>query len=296
VDQSNGTPISGALVRLTGSDTTMTTGPSGTFAFGGVLAGKFIVTVAAPSYAYVSLPLEAYSDTIVTVAMRQRVVALDPMVVRPSQVKIKGTVLDSATGEPILFAQVTVFPEGRYVDASNIGRFTLDKVSSGPVMIVAEAVEHLPMAVQLDAARDTTITFRLAIDSIALKMTARQILRLKQRAQSFPLALRELNRKDIIDQHTMNMGELLRRQVFDKSDSPRNRRPLASCVYLDDKPVDDQILDALDPEMFERVEIIGSATTAKIIAVYTKRYVYSLARQASLNGVRYQQNGVAVVC
>jgi hypothetical protein len=296
VDQSTGTPISGVLVRVTGSDSTLTTGASGTFAFGNVLAGKFIITLAAPSYVYLSIPLEAYSDTTLAIAMRQRVVALDPMVVRPTQVRIKGTVVDSATGEPLLFAQVTVFPEGRYVDASNIGRFTLDKVPTGPALIVAEAIEHVPVTIQLDALRDTTITFKLPTDSTALRMIARQVQRLQNRAQSFPLALRALGRKDIVDQHTIDLGDLLRRQVFMKETEPRKRRPLAACVYLDDRPVDDQALDGLDPEMFERIEIIGSTTTPKIIAVYTKRYVYSLARQASLNGVRYQQNGTSIVC
>ena len=296
VDQSSETPISGAVVRVTGSDTTMTTGPSGTFTFGSVLAGKFIVTLAAPAYVYQSISIEAYSDTTLAITMQQRVVALDPMVVRPAQVKVKGTVVDSATGEPILFAQVAIFPEGRYVDASNIGRFTLDKVQSGPILLVAEAVEHVPVTLQLDAFKDTMITFRLPIDSTALRMISQQVQRLQNRAQSFPLALRALGRKDIVAQHTINMGELLRRQLFVKDVSPKNRAPLAACVYLDDKPVDDQALDGLDPEMFERIEFIGSGTTPKIIAVYTKRYVFSLARQASLNGVRYQQNGTGIVC
>jgi len=290
--------MTGAIVRLTGSDTTMTTGPSGTFSFAGVIAGRVILTVAAPAYEFRSIPLELAADTVLTITMRLRTTSLDPMLVRPGSVKIKGSVLDSASGDAILFAQVTLFPQGSYVEASNSGRFTLDKVPTGPVMLVAEAVEHLPRTIQFDARRDTTVTMRLAIDSVAIRMKDRQVMRLNDRSYSQPYMIRSYNRQAIEQEGQAMLGYVIdRMMVKSPSSQERNARNVKSadegCYFLDDKKVVFAVLDGQYPELVERVEIYGGGA---MIRVYTKRYVLSLAGQPLLKKVTYIPTGMSVIC
>jgi hypothetical protein len=289
------TPIQGAVVRITGSDTAMTTGPSGTFTFGSIVAGRLILTVAAPTYELRSIALELTRDTIITVAMRTRVTMLDPMVVRPRQVRIRGTVVDSATREPILFALVSLYPGGRTTDASNIGKFTFDTVSTGPVTIVAEAMEHLPIQVPFDARRDTTLTIKLAIDSVAVRMMARQVTRLEKRSQSEPYTVRSFNRDEIARENRSTVGELVDRLMLVPND-PRRRAGRSAdeaCVFYDDRKIAPGMLDGMYPELVERVEIYRRGA---MIRVYSKRYVMSLSGQEMLRKVVYIPVVTMTVC
>ena len=288
-------PIAGAIVRITGNDTAMTTGSSGTFTLGSV-PGGVILTVAAPAYELRTIALALVSDTIITVVMRSRITVLDPMVVRPRQVRLKGTVVDSATNEPILFAFVSLYPGGRTTDASNIGRFSFDTVSTGPVTIVAAAVEHLPIQLQLDARRDTTLTIRLPIDSVAVRMMEVQAKRLSKRSQSTPLPVRQFGREDITREARGTVGELVDRLNLAPPRTLRARSVMSAgdaCVFLDDRKIAPGMMDGLYPELIERVEIYQRGA---MIRIYSKRYVMSLAGQDLLRGIKYIRAGTGVVC
>ena len=287
-------PIQGALVRITGSDTILTTGASGTFTFG-VVAGRVIVSVAAPAFEPRSVSLELRGDTVITVAMKARMAALDPMVVRPTRIRIRGSVVDAITGDPILFAVVSVFPDGRTVEASNIGNFRIDTVAAGPTVLVAEAVEHLPVQVAFDARRDTTVNFRLPIDSVAVKMMARQAERLAKRSQSTPLPIKQFGRDDIAREARGTVGELVDRLNL-ASPGMRGRNAQSAdeaCVFYDDRKIAPGMMDGLYPELIERVEIFQRGA---MIRIYSKRYVLSLAGQDVLRGIKYIRAGMGVVC
>ena len=289
------TPIQGALVRITGSDTAMTTGPSGTFSFGSVVPGGVIVTASLFGYEPRTVPLNAISDTIITIVLRSRVTTLDPMVVRPRLVRIKGTVVDSATNEPILFAYVSLFPGARTVDASNIGRFTFDTVGTGPITIVAEAMEHLPVQLQLDAKRDTTVTIRLPIDSLAVRIMQAQAARLQRRSNAEPYVVRSYDRDLIARENRSTVGELVDRMLL-RPWNPRARAAQSAddaCVFYDDKKIAPGMLDGMYPELVERVEVYARGA---MIRVYSKRYVISLAAREMLPTVTYLATGLRPFC
>ena len=295
VDESTRTPVSGAVVRLTGSDSTMTTGGSGTFTFSGITAGRFILTVAAPAYEFRSVTVETYTDTVIDVALRQRITTLDPMVVRPRTIRIKGTVADSATGEPILFAQASLFPQGRYEGVSNIGNFSFKDVPVGPTTLIFEAIEHVPVVVSFDARRDTTVTVKLPIDSVAVRMLAVQAMRLAERARAQPYVLRAYDADRIAKEGRGTVGELVDRMMVVPYDPRRRSQASAesACVFLDDNKIPPAMLDGMLPEILQRIEIYQHGA---MIRVYTKRYVLGLTQQAIIRNVTYLPIGLSPVC
>lgn len=295
LDERSGTPLSGAIVRLTGSDSTMTTGTSGTFTFASAIPGRFVLTVAAPSYEFKSVALEAYTDTIVTVVMRPRTTVLDPMVIRPRTIRVKGTVVDSLTGEPILFAQAGLFPEGRYDGVSNIGNFSFKDVPVGQTTLVFEAIEHVPIVVSFNATRDTVLHIKLPIDSVAVRMLATQSSRLAERARAVPYTTRAYNADLIAKERRSTVGELVDRMLLAPYD-PRRRAALTAddaCVFYDDIKVAPAMLDGMAPETVQRVEIYQHGA---MIRVYSKRYVLGLLKEPLLRAVTYLPIGMRVAC
>jgi hypothetical protein len=295
VDETGTTPIRGVVVRLTGSDTTMTTGESGTFSFSGVIPGRLVLTASAPDRQFYSTPLELTSDTVLTIVMRRpRVVTLDTVRVRPGDLRIKGSARDSASGDYIWFAQAALYPEGRFVGASD-GEFSFDKVNRGPVTIVVEAPEHLPRVVQLDLTRDTTIRVLMAVDSLALRMIAAQVTRLTTRSEASPFTTRGYNREDMAREHTGSIGEFIDRMMF-KPPDPRRRAAQSAddaCVFVDDRRVAPGVIDGILPELIERVEVYARGG---MIRVYTKRYVMSLVGQENLPKPMYMPTGFRPTC
>jgi hypothetical protein len=254
-------PLQGVTVRISGSNITMTTGPSGTFIFQ-VPPGGVVLTFVAVGREPRSLALDISRDTVLTVVMRARPVMLDTMRVRPGRIRIRGTVADSATNESIVAAQAGLFPDARYVSAYS-GRFTFDKVNPGPVMVVVEAPEYLPTMVEFEASRDTTLRIRMRIDSTALRIIAVQVARLEARTRSIPFALRSAGREDIARQRASTAGELIDRLMYRSYDPARRAATSAddACVFYDDM-----------------------------------RYAMSLMGKAELPKVTYTSNGLRPMC
>ncbi|HET9424428.1 MAG TPA: carboxypeptidase regulatory-like domain-containing protein [Gemmatimonadaceae bacterium] len=294
VDETSRNPIQWVTVRLSGSDSTQTTGPSGTFSFAGVLPGRVTLTAAAYDREFVSASMTLISDTVLTIVMKPRVVTLDPMIVRPGFVRISGTVFAS-NGDPMLFAYVGLHPDGRYVDASNAGSFKFDKVATGPVTIVVEAIEHLPLQVTFTARRDTTLRLKLEADSVALRMIANQVVRLADRAEAEPYTIRTWNRELIERERRATIGETVDRMMVRPYDPGRRAQQSAddACVFLDDRRIAPGMLDGLYPELMERIEVYRNGA---MIRVYSKRYVMSLVAQANLPKVTYIPTGLRPVC
>lgn len=295
VEEGTGTPIGGVVVRVTGSIVTMTTGASGTFSFGELLGGPIVLTVSSLAYEFQSIPLQVASDTVVTIVLKRKITTLDPMVVRPRLLRVRGQVLDDGTGDAILFAQVSLFPEGRTIEASNTGRFTLDKVPAGEVTLVVEAMEYLPAVVRFNSARDTTLTVRMAIDSVAMRVMGAQVIRLHDRAQGSQFAMRAFNREAIVRERRSTVGELVDRLMlvpFNPA-TRQGRSPEDACVFYDDRKIAPGMLDGMYPEVIERVEVYNQGG---MIRVYSKRYVMSLMARGQLKTVTYLQTGLGTVC
>jgi len=286
-------PISGASLRLTGADSMLTTGPSGTFQFEGIFPNGMILTVSAPGYEFRSIPLSP-GNTTLTITMKSSVTTLDPMIVRPKGFRIKGQVVDAKSGDALLFARVTLYPKGIAVDASNVGDFRFNSIM-GPVTIVAEAMEHLPVQVQVNPSRDTSIKIRMPTDSVAVRMIAQQVARLQTRSLAVPHSVRYADHDRIQNEARTSIAEMVDKLLV----RPMNRRGLSAksadegCVFYDDKKIPPGMLLGIYPELVERVEVYARGA---MIRVYSKRYVMSLTGQDQLRKVLYLPIGIRPVC
>jgi hypothetical protein len=293
VELGRGTPVPGATVRITGA-TARVTDSNGRFEFTDVVAGRYIVTVSSIGYAFRSIELAISADTNLVFELSPRVVSLDTVVVLPTYLRIKGTAVDSASGDYLLQAQATLYPGGRFIGALN-GTFAFDSVPPGPVTIVVEGAEHLPVRIEFQASGDTNFQVKLGIDSVALRMIGLQVMRLEKRAQSVPYTMRSFNRNLISEHRMMTIGEFIDRRLQRPPD-PRRRvatPATGACVFVDDSKVPPAMLDGLIPELIERVEVYKNGA---MIRVYTKRYVSSLIGKAGLQKVTYLPVGMGISC
>jgi hypothetical protein len=286
-------PISGATLRLTGADSMLTTGPSGTFQFEGIFPNGMILTVSAPGFEFRSIPLSP-GNTTLTITMKSSITTLDPMIVRPKGFRVKGQVVDAKSGDALLFARVTLYPKAIAVDASNVGDFRFDSIM-GPVTIVAEAVEHLPVQVQVNPSRDTSIKIRMPTDSVAVRMVAQQVTRLHKRSLAVPHNLKYADHEMIQREARTSIADMVDKLLI----RPMNRRSMNSasaedgCVFYDDKKIPPAMLLGIYPELIERVEVYARGG---MIRVYSKRYVMSLMGQDQLRKVLYLPIGTHPVC
>jgi hypothetical protein len=287
-------PIQGATLRLTGTDSALTTGASGTFQFDGIFPSGMILTVSAPGYEFRSIALSPGS-TVLTITMKSSITTLDRMIVRPTRFRIKGQVVDEKTGDPLLFARVALFPEGRTVEASNLGDFRFDTAAAGPVTIVAEAMEHLPVQVQLNPSRDTTIKIRMPIDSVAVRILGQQVTRLEKRSLANEFPVRSAGWEEIRREARSSVAEMVDRMLIRPFDH-RKRRQMAAgdaCVFFDDRKVAPGMLYGIYPEIVQRIEIYDKG---EMIRVYSKRYVLSLTNREQLQKVIYIKSGLGRAC
>jgi hypothetical protein len=287
-------PIRGATLRLTGADSSLVTGPDGAFEFRGIFPNGMILTVSAPGYEFRSIPLSP-GNTTLTITMKSGITTLEKMVVRPKGVRVKGQVADEKTGDALLFARVTLYPDGRAVDASNVGNFRFDSIQ-GPVTLVIEAMEHLPVQVVLNPSRDTTIKIRMPIDSVAIRMIAQQVVRLTKRSQAVPHTLKSADRRTIQIEARMSISEMVDKMLVRSVNTGRWMRDQSAddgCVFFDDKKIAPAQLVGIIPEIVERVEVYARGA---MIRVYSKRYVMSLMGQDQLRKVIYLPIGMRPVC
>jgi hypothetical protein len=307
-------PISGATVRLTG-DRSATTGANGRFEFSDAIAGRYLITATAIGHQLQTIDISIQRDTSLTIMLPRRSVTLDTVVVRPRSVRIKGTAVDSASGDFLLQAQATLYPGGRFVGAVS-GVFVFDSVPPGPTTLVIEAYEHLPAQVELDLVHDTVFRVRMGVDSVALRMTAMQVRRLEQRSHGIAMPTTSLNRDALQREGASNLYELLMRRIYADQYAMRQtfvNPPDSACYFVDESKVALQTLEGMQPELVERIEIYRSAGapapslgrrsagtrnfgTVKMVRIYTKRYVSTLPRQDVLPRIVYMGTGLKPTC
>jgi protocatechuate 3,4-dioxygenase beta subunit len=286
-------PVQGATVRLTGGASQVTSA-GGRFLFEQVVPGRYLLTVAAIGHQLQTLQVTIAGDTSLAILLPRRTITLDTVRVLPGRIRIRGTAVDSASGDKLMQAQATLYPDGKFVGAMT-GTFIFDSIAPGPVTIMIEGAEHLPARVDFVATRDTSFQVRLSVDSVALRMIAQQVVRLTKRSQAVPYTVRGYNRDIITEQRTMTIGEFIDHKLS-RSWSPAQRALLtamSSCVFIDDRKVEPALLDGTIPELVERVELYGNG---RMIRVYTKRYVASLIGQDGLGQMMYMPTGLQGTC
>ncbi len=289
------TSIAGATVRMNGQPP-YTTDREGGFVFNRIAPARYTLSVDVVGYRARTIDVDVRSDTALRIELEPAPVTLDSLVVRGGFVTIRGTLRDAATREPLMDAQVFMYPGSRRIGAIN-GSFTIRNVPRGDsVSILAEAMERLPGSVTFTAGRDTSINIDLKIDPIAQRMIAQQVVRLDRRANSIPYAKRGMGRQDFERQPSGTIAEFLRRTLSPSAVSTTAPYlPISPCIFLDDQRIEADELLGQVPDMIERVEIYGG-TRARMIRVYTKRYVSTLMRHERLPTIKLVDQGMSIVC
>jgi hypothetical protein len=288
-------PVAGATLRLTGADSAVTTPANGTFLFEGIFPNGMILTVTAPGYEFRSIPLSP-GNTALTVTLKSRITNLDPMIVRPKAFRVKGQVVDARSGDALLFARVTLYPDNRARDANDVGDFRFDSAGAGTMTIIAEAMEHLPVAIQFTATRDTSLgKIRMPIDSVAMRMMNQQVERLKKRSQGSEFPVRYADRTDIAREARSAISEMVEALLVRRLDRRTTMRQSASesCVFYDDRKIAPGMLFGIYPELIERVEVFHRGG---MIRIYSKRYVMSLMGQEMLRKPVYIVTPGGIFC
>ena len=305
-------PVEGATARLTGGETRTTRG-DGRFQFDRLTPGRYILTITAIGYQPQSIELELGRDTTVNVLLSRATVVLDTVRIRPRSIRVKGMAVDAKTGESILHGSAILYPGGKLVGAKN-GSFTFDNVSPGPTMIVVEALEHRPAAVQFVLEGDTTIRILMSIDSVAIRMMAVGAKRLASRSKASPVPVSSIGRDDIQSLGT-NVGEIVSRLLYENSVEVREYPPAEDgCFFLDDVKVSRGMYAAMDASEVERIEVFrrvgGDAPSinapkrkfqarnfgARMVRVYTKRFAVTVPARDLMPRIVYMQAGLGVVC
>src|SRR5689334_16919576 len=226
--------------------------------------------------------------------MKASVTTFDPMIVRRKRFLMIGQDGYEKSCDAMLFARVTLYPKGVAVDASDVGDFRFDSIM-GRVTIVAEAMEHLPVQLQVNPSRDTSVKIRMPTDSVAIRMIAQQVTRLQKRSLAVPHNLKTADRDRIRIEARTSIAEMVDKLLI----RPMNRRTLTAqsaddaCVFYDDKKIPPGMLLGIYPELVERVEVYARGA---MIRVYSKRYVMSLTGQDQLRKVLYLPIGIHPVC
>ena len=196
-----------------------------------------MLAVDAVGYRPTVIEVNLRADTTLTVHLDPAPVRLDSIFVQARHITIRGSVRDSATGLKLLHAQATVYPGGLSAGARS-GDFTIRNVPSGDsITVIVEAVEHLPTRITFVANRDTTVDIRMGVDSVALRMLAKQVERLELRARTIPHSVDVLNADALRSSAAGTMDELLRRRLPSSMFSPRPPYQPTNdlCILYNDK-------------------------------------------------------------
>ncbi|HSK17886.1 MAG TPA: carboxypeptidase-like regulatory domain-containing protein, partial [Longimicrobiales bacterium] len=194
VEQSDSTPIAEASIRLADAPLAITD-ERGRFDIPGVPPGRYVLAVEALGYVAREIEVDLRADTTIHIELIPDPIDVEGLTVEG--VTIRGNLRDAESGLKLLTGRVTLQPDGRSVTTRS-GTFTLKQVARGSsVMLVAEAMEHLPTRVELFVEGDTTVDIMMGVDSVALRLLDRQARRLASRAESMPYSVNELDRDDI---------------------------------------------------------------------------------------------------
>jgi Carboxypeptidase regulatory-like domain len=269
VDGEDGTAVGGATVHLVPGGAVLTE-PDGRFAFPPAAPGRYTLTVRAIGYATAERVVDVAADTTLTIVLTRSPVPLDTIPVRTRRIRVRGTVRDAETGEPLIDARVRAVP-GDAVDADVAGRFELDDVYSGSfVAVEVRELGYLPLVVTIEAENDTTIDLRLEPDPLARSMIAAAKRRLAVRtAERRSTSLPTIDRPALVTKVDLYVWEILRDQL-------RRRVGGIQCVIIDERmaPLGVDQLETLAPDRIEHIEIVqyGPRRDALMVRIYTRDF------------------------
>jgi TonB-linked SusC/RagA family outer membrane protein len=141
-------PVAGATVTVHGTQIQTVTAADGSFSLPGVALGDVTLDVTAPNQPATSVTIPA-DKAAVAVTLGVSAPAA------PTTRTIKGKVVDPATKEPIVAAQIQVAGTGTVVFSDADGSFTLDNLPAGAVKLDISAPEHESHVLDVPADQNT---------------------------------------------------------------------------------------------------------------------------------------------
>ena len=274
VFESGGTAgIPNATVELEGHGETLTSA-AGTFRFDGVEPGVYTLRVDAFGYTSEVLLLAVDGNTTVRVPLEIDPFLLDPLVVEPRAIDIKGRVRDPGRDLSLVDAEVFTNQVPGTLTNSH-GRFKIDDVLEGvPLRVIVRAFGYFPVDTILLPDEDESYLFELKPDWLVERMIEVQVGRIEERAASRSTGRRAMNRERLL--RYAGRADLQTAIEFEYGLRLEGRD---GCVYIDEKRfrgIGDQgalsLLWTMLPEEVERIEFLYKGG----LRIYTREFIQEM--------------------
>lgn len=279
-ESASSAPIRGASVTVQGIGTALTD-TTGVFHIQGVPHGRHQVVVHGLGYRPAEIAVTIAGDTVVTIALDIQPVLLDEVGATDRRITLNGLVRDEETGRPLFDARVLVTPDHE-TTTTVAGRFRVRRLFAGvPIVAEVRALRYLPHPVALQPDVDTTLTFDMRVDSVALRLIAAQEDRLEARTDASPYFPLTIDREDVLRLYNWTARDLVREAV--------GRRGI-TCLFIDEREITLDVEAQLDlilaPEV-QRIEILRERPPPMtMVRVYTQRFFERTGLTTPLRPIR----------
>lgn len=269
VEDVNGTPVRGARVGLEGVGIRFSS-DLGAFDFGDVSVGAYELTVQALGYLEVIRTLVVSGDQTLSIALEPAPIALDPLVVAPGLVRVRGRVVDVGSNDGLGGADILTDQNAQ--DRTNShGRFDLDVWEGVPLRLQVRAFGYLPLDTALASEGERDHLLPVEEDRLVEKMVAVEVNRLEERAGGrlatlFPA----LNRQDLLRWSGATLEDVILARY------PRHELRVR-CVVFDEKALHlDMVGPTLQTTFAEEVERIEFLFRGAMLRVYTREFIRTM--------------------
>jgi hypothetical protein len=265
-------PIAQALVVFD-EDRRATTNAIGEFEIRGLQAGRYTLLVEALGYLTVRTTMLIEGNGTVQIQMDPAPLPLPPVRAATSLVTVQARVTNESTGE--IAPYVIVRLDNRDQASTNAaGWFRFRRIPAGMHRLALEGFGWLPIEIDVDVARDTTLALTLKRDPVADRIIAVQVGKLAERVRSVGYSVRTIDRKEFLFSRAPTPVEIIQSRGGVNIESCARSRVracvggLAPIVYIDDRRTmcGLEVLTGYPNATIQRIEVIDRG---KIIRIYT---------------------------
>ncbi len=271
VERATGDPISGATVQIAGMREVLT-GPRGNFVIPGVPRGRRTLQVTMLGYKSQKIDFNAQRDTLLLIELDVEAVRLKDVTVQNDYYSVKGEVKEREHGLPVMDADILTSVRGSAARTNSAGRYRVSRLPVGPVTTIqVRGLGLLPVTINIDPQRDTTINFLLQPDPIGLRMLKNQVEKLETRAKSTSFHTEAFTRETLLERYynfdvADILDQLLRQRVHGGG---------MQCLFIDEREARFGLIElsGFVPDEIERIELIDHGT---MVRVYTRRWLQKM--------------------
>ena len=165
VDETTGNPLQYAVVGVPGQQSWAVSNENGAFTLTGLEAGLFRFVVVVRGYDYTDQNVNFSGELRIRVEMTPEDAAAP---VGPG--RVIGRVLDQESGRPIKGATVTLAPTEQQTETDSQGRFRINDVSTGALLMQVRLVGYQPRADTIAAFPGVTVDVALTLAKAAIPL------------------------------------------------------------------------------------------------------------------------------